>query len=88
MSGKIKKKYSGVDYSRFIVPSLIGIILFMIPLKYQGNYTIPVAILSSFFSGVLETALPTLVTLLITFTGIMTIVYKVAKQTLLKNLRS
>lgn len=84
MSEKIRKKYSGAEYSRFVIPSLIGIILFMIPLKYQGDYTIPVAILSKFFSGLLETALPTLVTLLITFTGIMTIIYKAVKPSFIE----
>ena len=79
MSDKIKKKYSGGEYSRFIIPSLIGVILFMVPLKFNGEYTIPVAILSNWFSSILENLLPTIITLLITFTGIMTIIYKVFK---------
>ena len=90
MSDKTKKKYSGADYTRFILPSLIGIMLFMIPLKFQGEYTIPVAILSKTVASILEPALPTIITLLITFTGIMTIIYKVAKPSFIeksKNLK-
>lgn len=85
MSDKAKKKYSSTDYSRFLLPSLIGIILFMIPLKFQGEYTIPVAILSKGVAGLLEPALPTIITLLITFTGIMTIIYKIAKPSFIEN---
>lgn len=79
MPEKIKKSYPAKDYSRFIIPSVIGILLFMIPFKYDGDYTITVAMLSNALAGLLGDALPTLVTLLITFTGIMTIIYKVAK---------
>lgn len=79
MPEKIKKSYTAKDYSRFIIPSVIGILLFMIPFKYDGDYTITVAMLSNALAGLLENALPTLVTLLITFTGIMTIIYKIAK---------
>lgn len=84
MSDKLKKKYSSREYSRFILPSLIGIILFMIPLKFQGEYTIPVAILSKGVAGLLESALPAIITLLITFTGVITIIYKVAKPSFIE----
>ena len=32
---------------KFILPSLLGIILFMIPIKYNDKITIPVAIFSN-----------------------------------------
>lgn len=79
MSSKYKKKYSVVDYSRFLIPSLIGIILFMVPFKYDGEYTIPVAILSKLFTDLLGGALPGIITFLVVFTGIMTIIYKIMK---------
>ena len=79
MSGKNKKKHSVVDYSKFLIPSLIGVILFMIPFKYDGDYTIPVAILSGLFTDLLGESLPLIVTILVTFTGLMTIIYKLMK---------
>lgn len=79
MSDKKDESYLIKDYSRFIIPSLIGIILFMIPFKYQGDYTIPVAILSGFFSSMLDDLLPGIITIIVTFTGIMTIIYKIGK---------
>lgn len=79
MSGNNKSKYSMKDYLRFIVPSLIGILFFMVPVKFQGDYTILVAILSDLLAGVLENTLPTIITILIVLTGIFTMIYKVSK---------
>lgn len=79
MSGNNKKKHSVVDYSKFLIPSLIGVMLFMIPFKYDGDYTIPVAILSGLFTDLLGDSLPLIVTVLVTFTGLMTIIYKLMK---------
>ena len=79
MSGKNKKQYSVVDYSRFLIPSIIGILLFMVPFKYDGDYTIPVAILSGLFTDLLGNALPAIITVLVTLTGLITIIYKLMK---------
>ncbi|MDO5291693.1 MAG: YjiH family protein [bacterium] len=35
------------NYLKFIIPSLIGIILFIFPIKADGQFTIPIAILSN-----------------------------------------
>lgn len=85
MADKINKKHSVGDFLRFIIPSLIGVILFMVPLKYDGDYTIPVAILSNALAGILENSLALIVTILIVFTGIMTILYKLAKPRFMEN---
>lgn len=77
--GDKNKQNSIQDYLRFIIPSLAGIILFMIPFKYGGDYTIPVAILSGLVSDILENLLPLIITIIISFTGIMTISYKLIK---------
>ncbi|WP_439036004.1 YjiH family protein [Agarivorans sp. Z349TD_8] len=43
---------------KFILPSLLGIFLFMLPLPYNGSYTIPVAILAkSLVAGLGDSAL-------------------------------
>ena len=79
MPGKKKQSYSAVDYSKFLIPSLIGIMLFMVPFKFDGEFTIPVAILSGLFTDLLGDALPAIILVLITFTGLMTILYKLMK---------
>lgn len=85
MSDNVKKHYSTSDYLRFIIPSLIGALLFITPLKYEGEFTIPVAILSGFVGNLLGGALPLIVTIVITFTAIMDTIYKVAKPKFMEN---
>ncbi|MDQ0299356.1 nucleoside recognition membrane protein YjiH [Salibacterium salarium] len=48
---------------RFLLPSLIGIFLFMIPIKVDGEITIPVAILADKLGGLAENALPAIAVL-------------------------
>ncbi|QMV16286.1 YjiH family protein [Vibrio spartinae] len=56
---------SGRDFWRFLLPSLAGIFLFMAPLRYQGDLTIPVAILAAALRDVLDQYIVTLITLII-----------------------
>ena len=44
-----KSKFTLKDNLKFIIPSIIGVLLFMIPIKHKGDITIPIAI----FSGML-----------------------------------
>lgn len=45
---KLKK---GKNYAKFIIPSLIGVILFIFPIMNNGEVTIPIAVLSNLVSG-------------------------------------
>lgn len=45
-----KKTYRISTYLKFIIPSVIGIVLFMLPIKSDGDVTIPVAVLSNVVS--------------------------------------
>lgn len=83
MDNNIKKKYSLGDYLKFIVPSLLGILLLMFPFKYDGETTIVVALLAGKMTGALEGILPAIILGFITFTGIVTILYKVTKTSLI-----
>src|SRR5699024_10927226 len=74
-----KKKFSVKNYLKFILPSIIGILLFMFPLKYHGDTTIVVALFAEKLTGVLGNALPTILLVLLTFTGIMTLIYQLFK---------
>ena len=42
MKNITKDKFSINDSLAFIIPSLIGILLFMIPIKFNGEITIPI----------------------------------------------
>lgn len=48
-----KKKFTAADYIRFIIPSIIGVLIFMIPFKVEGDTTIFVALLASKLSGLI-----------------------------------
>lgn len=52
----------------FIIPSFIGIVLFMLPIKYQGEITIPVAILAQLLLSLIQSRV-SLIILLISFFG-------------------
>src|SRR5690625_7837203 len=50
----VKDKYTLGENLKFIVPSLIGVFLFMTPVKYGDGFTIPVAVLADIVQDVLE----------------------------------
>lgn len=63
----------------FIVPSLIGMFLFMIPISFNGEITIPIAILSKFLTKSLGDSLTLIITIAICISAIMSIIAKVFK---------
>ena len=55
----------------FIVPSVVGILIFMIPVKFNGGWTIIVKIISDLIGGFLGGFLPYLVLGILTISAIM-----------------
>ncbi|GEA51686.1 membrane protein [Vibrio inusitatus NBRC 102082] len=53
------------NFWKFFIPSIIGLFLFMAPISYDGNLTIPVAVLAKTLQGVLEGSLIGIITLII-----------------------
>ncbi len=84
MEDKIKKKYSLIDYLKFIVPSAIGVLLLMVPFQYKGETTIVVALLASMFTDLLSNMLPFIILGFITFTAVLTIVYRLSKPKIIE----
>ncbi len=82
MESSIKQKYRIGDYLKFIVPSLIGILLLMFPFQYEGDTTIVVALLAGKMTSGLSKILPAVVLVFINFTGVATLVYKLAKPSI------
>ena len=60
--------------AKFLVPSVIGIILFMIPVKYNGDWTVCVKILADIIGGALGGFLPILCVAIITVSAIMSVI--------------
>ena len=57
----------------FLIPSIIGIIIFMIPVKYDGNWTIIVKIFADFIAKIVGDYLPALCTIIITISFVMSV---------------
>ena len=64
---------------KFILPSLLGIILFMIPIKYNDQITIPVAIFSNALVNFLGTSLIYIITFILVISAVISIITKIFK---------
>ncbi|MGM0878628.1 MAG: YjiH family protein [Bacillota bacterium] len=64
------KSFAINDYMKFILPSLVGIILFMIPITSGDGITIPVAYLANQMNLLLGDAIPTLTVVIISLSVI------------------
>lgn len=58
----------------FIIPSITGIVLFMIPVKYDGSWTVFVKILAEAISSVIGGILPLLCLAILTISSVMSLV--------------
>ena len=67
MNNYVKKKYSYKTSFKFILPSLLGVILFMFPIKIGNKITIPIALLSDFIQDRYFSSLPLIVLGLVEF---------------------
>jgi len=72
-------KYSFNELFKFIFPSLIGLILFIIPVKSGDGITIPIALLSNAVLSALGSILPQFMVISIGITFIFTIITKLFK---------
>lgn len=65
------------DHLKFIIPSLIGVFLFMSPIKTDDGLTIPIAVLANWLQGVLANQLSAIMLVIIVITGAMTLLAKI-----------
>lgn len=69
----------------FIIPSLMGILLFIIPINFNGEITIPVAILSKFLAKALGEWLTPIIATSICISVIISIITKIFKPNFIIN---
>lgn len=67
------------NFWMFFIPSLIGLFLFMAPISYEGDLTIPVAVLAKSIQAILGDYLVPLVTIIIAFMSVASIACKLFK---------
>lgn len=68
----------------FFIPSLLGLFLFMAPISYQGDLTIPVAVLAKSIQAVLGDYLVAIVTAIVAFMSVASILYKLVQPAAIK----
>ncbi|MDQ0271823.1 YjiH family protein [Cytobacillus purgationiresistens] len=70
---------------KFLIPSILGILLFMTPLSFNGEVTIPIAILSGWIQDLLADYLPLMMMIIIILTLAGTLMTKLAKPSFIMN---
>ena len=63
----------------FLIPSLIGLFLFMAPISYQGDLTIPVAILAKSIQAVFGESLVAIITAIVAFMSVASVLSSIFK---------
>lgn len=65
--------YSVKDYLTFIVPSLLGVLFFLLPVEYDGKWTIPMGVLSSGLETELASIMPIVVLTIVIVSLVLTL---------------
>lgn len=69
------KKASLSNWLLFLVPSIIGVVLFMIPLKIGDSWQVPIAFLADKLSGFVEPAMPFAAMVLIIVSAVGSVIF-------------
>lgn len=72
----INPKANSRNFLMFLLPSLLGLFLFMTPVQYNETMSIPVAILAKMLQAVIGDYLPLIITLVVATTGVMSLLTK------------
>lgn len=73
------------NFWMFFIPSMLGLFLFMAPVSYDGNLTIPVAVLANTLQAVLEGSLISIVTGIIATMAVASLLCAVKTPNVIKN---
>ncbi|RYG71804.1 YjiH family protein [Lentibacillus lipolyticus] len=72
-----KQSYRFVDHLKFLIPSLLGIFLFMTPVSTDDGMTIPIAVMAGWVETLLAGQLSAIMMIIIIVTAVMTVIAKV-----------
>lgn len=76
-----KEHFSFIDLMKFIIPSIIGILLLMTPFKVNGSSTVMVSVISKMINQGINLIIPIykLVLIVITISCVLSIIYKIIR---------
>lgn len=80
MDININKKFTLSTFLTFLIPSLIGVLLFMTPIKVDGEITIPIALLSNGLIDKLGDLAPKIATLFICISFLGSLAYFIGEK--------
>lgn len=63
-----------LGFLKFFIPSLLGLLLFVVPVKDNGSFNVVIGILAKFFQTTFKDELPTVITIILTFSGALSLV--------------
>ena len=69
----------------FLIPSIIGLFLFMAPISYDGDITIPVAVLAKSIQALLGDHMVSLITAIIAFMALTSLIFKLHTPSIIAN---
>ena len=76
LDSNLELRHKISDYLKFILPSLLGVLLLMFPFQYEGETTIMVALLANILTAKLDAFLPTIILVFIALSSVLTLVYR------------
>lgn len=85
MGNNLKEEITTRRLLRFLIPSLIGAFLFMVPVPYGEGFTIPISIVIKTFNKLFEPALPGIAVVIVCVSAIACILAKTAKPAFIMN---
>lgn len=76
-------KYTLKQYLKFIIPSSLGLFLFLFPIKHQGNWTIPYGIVAEYIEIAFKNYWSYLIALFLVISLTLSVLYNFIKPTFL-----
>ncbi len=85
LNEEVEKKISLKAFSKFLIPSAIGVFLFLFPIFKDGAVNIPLGYIIDFFKGILKPVGSTAIYTVVIFSAVTTITHKIFKFKFIEN---
>ncbi|MBM4761030.1 YjiH family protein [Bacillus sp. B15-48] len=82
-----KKSYSTKQILKFLLPSLLGLLIFLVPISYNGKVTIGLGILADGLQAAISGYIPAIMTVVICLSALGSVIVKVVNLPIVKNNR-
>ena len=73
------KKLDSKSIMKFLIPSLLGVFIFLFPIPWKGSINIPIGIISDWLATAIKPIAPTFITIVILISAIVSTITTVLK---------